>query len=1406
MKPNSFLNRNMSPGFLSHSWMSRRGVLIVSIALFQSSLFFQSAYGVAVSFNASDALGTTSFNTAGHWSSGAAPSAGNTYVVGAGLSLRTPSTAGNFTFAGDTLTISGASASLNYKGTGNATITVNDLQLGSGGTVANATSNTTATFAGNITLLSGGGIFDAVGDLTGNQRQLIVTANLTGSGALTIRSTGSPGGVVTLSGANSNTGPTGVSGVNTRLQVAKRASLYSGNSANWTAANITVNNTCALGLNVGGTGEFTESDLITLLSLGATTGGFQNGSFVAIDTSNAAGGNFTYGNTGNFIANTRGGANVIGLTKLGANTLTLISANTYTGATTITGGTLQIGNGGATGALSASSAITNNGALVVNLSNAVAQGTDFSSAAISGSGSLTQAGSGLLTLNAANTYTGATTVSSGTLSFSTLASGASAQNLGGGNAVNLGVASTSSGVLKYTGAAGTLDKNVNALGNGTNTIQNGGTGLLTLSGTLTKNGTILALNGGGSGINVTGAIVGSNSNSDLHVSGGLVTLSATNSYNGPTLVYGSGTLALGISNAIPSNSSLTLGDGTSAGVFNMAGYTNAIGSLAFGGGGGTVMMAASGTSAAQLSAAGTVALGSANTLDLSGMGTTAGLYKLISGSSLSGTFGTVSNLNGLYTLKYSGTELDAQHKARISLASGTNAANVHVGSQTVNFTIGNSAPSQSADLNYTLTGLSGSGTRVASAGSSAGTGTYTASAGVNSFNIVANDSNASNTGQSVAFSQTGYRYAAVNALSDVSLGNFHVGKSANTTSVSATNTAVSTDIYSEKLDLSGSTTGAATFGGGASLIAAGSSTSLTIGVTDTAGAHTGTVVLSATSDGNGTSNLGLSAVGSQTINVTGTGYRFASANTLGDVSFGNFHVGATLSTVLSATNTAVNDAYSEKLTVTGSATGVATVIGGTSQLAAGSSTGLTVGLANTAGAHSGTVVVGLTSDGAGTSGLGTTALTGTTINVTGTGYRLASANTLGDVSFGKFLTGTTLSTVLSATNTAASDGFSEKLTVSGSATGAASFSGSATVVAGSSTSLTVGLANTVGVHTGTVAVNLVSDGAGTSGLGTTALTGQTVNVSGTGYDRASLSQAQSTSGNTTTINLDNASGAYRAGATVSAVNLSQAQAGFSTSNFSSTTIASGTSAAVAQFDITNKLNGTYKGTLGYTAQNDASILGSGTGDLNGSIGLSVNVSSKTDSGAAQILAGGSYKDYGIDTSAALSAATGHTTTATILGGTNTNLTAVDLTMTLSNPALIHNSKYVSSNAVDVTGINGTMFVLQLTYDTNSNVGSDPYYIGWYDAALGHWVNAIGGNSNSNGTTDLFGSNAILGAYNASTDYHLGLYGFDSTTNTAWAVVDHNSEFAVIPEPSTWAMMVGGFGMLISLQRLRKKSS
>ncbi|NUH53360.1 autotransporter outer membrane beta-barrel domain-containing protein [Citrobacter portucalensis] len=85
--------------------------------------------------------------------------------------------------------------------------------------------------------------------------------------------------------------------------------------------------------------------------------------------------------------------------------------NTYTGSTTIAQtGTLQLGDGGNTGEVSAVSDIIDNGILAINRANTV-----LLNGVISGIGALQQIGGGITRLNGNNTYTGDTTVTNGTL-------------------------------------------------------------------------------------------------------------------------------------------------------------------------------------------------------------------------------------------------------------------------------------------------------------------------------------------------------------------------------------------------------------------------------------------------------------------------------------------------------------------------------------------------------------------------------------------------------------------------------------------------------------------------------------------------------------------------------------------------------------------------------------------------------------------------------------------------------------------------------------------------------------------------------------------------------------------------------------------------------------------------------
>lgn len=100
------------------------------------------------------------------------------------------------------------------------------------------------------------------------------------------------------------------------------------------------------------------------------------------------------------------------VTQAGAGTTVLTGASSYIGTTFIQAGTLQLGNNGATGTLTATSDVVNHGALTFHR-NIV---HEFS-APISGTGVVNHIGTGVATLLGINSYSGGTSVTAGALVF-----------------------------------------------------------------------------------------------------------------------------------------------------------------------------------------------------------------------------------------------------------------------------------------------------------------------------------------------------------------------------------------------------------------------------------------------------------------------------------------------------------------------------------------------------------------------------------------------------------------------------------------------------------------------------------------------------------------------------------------------------------------------------------------------------------------------------------------------------------------------------------------------------------------------------------------------------------------------------------------------------------------------------
>ncbi len=362
-----------------------------------------------------------------------------------------------------------------------------------------------------------------------------------------------------------------------------------------------------------------------------------------------------------------------------------------------------------------------------------------------------------------------------------------------------------------------------------------------------------------------------------------------------------------------------------------------------------------------------------------------------------------------------------------------------------------------------------------------------------------------------------YRKASAAGVpqSPLNIGQHHTGDYVYQ-SVTITNTAAA-DGYSEALDVSVTgISGAVGSVGSISLLAAGASSSaIAIGLlTASAGAETGQAVIVVQTDGTGTDANAALTLSTQTLNVTGSVYNYATASvgTASPIHFANHHVGDVVLQTVTLANAAAADGYSENLDASvASVTGGLSGQGSVSGLAAGaSSTAITLALGTaTAGAFSGTATLNLLSDGTGIDNLGTTVLTAQTIAATGTLYGYATASNVGSVNFGVVHVGSLASQALSLRNLAATGGYGENLDATiATATSGLSASGTVSGLAAgaASTALGVTLATaTAGVISGSATLALASDGGSIDGLGITQLSGQTIAVTGTVYNVATAS-------------------------------------------------------------------------------------------------------------------------------------------------------------------------------------------------------------------------------------------------------------------------------------------------------------
>ena len=448
--------------------------------------------------------------------------------------------------------------------------------------------NATTTYTGPTSVI--GGVL-SVGSLAGNNALSAsagATANVSG-GSLSLGSANNAGNLnfTATSGTIALTGLAG-SGSTTFAAAASIPTMSGGT--------VTVAGPAAIGTASGGTANL-NGPVATIASLGNASVNLGNATALTVGS-------------GSLVSGMIAGPGSLNLA--GPGTLTLAVSTGYTGGTTISAGTLQIGNGGTVGDIV--------GGAVDNSVLAFKRGGTYTFPGnISGSGSIVQSGSGTLILAGSNSYGGATTVTAGTLQFATLAalppttplsvaSGATinlngvnvtASAIGGSGVVALGTATltlndttttllsaqvTGPGSLIKSGP-GTLVLTASEGYSGGTTITGGtlqiGNGVASgsLAGNLLNNGQLAFDRTGTSSFG--GSITGSGSLATIGV--GLLSLAASNGYSGGTTVS-AGTLQLAAAGAYPAATPLNVAAGAT---FNLNGYACTVSGI---GGSGSVAL------------------------------------------------------------------------------------------------------------------------------------------------------------------------------------------------------------------------------------------------------------------------------------------------------------------------------------------------------------------------------------------------------------------------------------------------------------------------------------------------------------------------------------------------------------------------------------------------------------------------------------------------------------------------------------------------------------------------------------------------------------------------------------------------------------------------------------------------
>ena len=372
---------------------------------------------------------------------------------------------------------------------------------------ANTYTGGTAIDGGAVQVVADSNLGAATGPLSFNGGTLATTASFTSGRATTLNSGGgtfdvAPSTTLTMNGAIDGAGALGKSNAGTLVLAADNT--YIGDTT-ISAGTLQVGN--------GGT-------------TGSILGDVADSGTLAFDRSDTVSFPGVISGTGSVI-------------QAGTGTTILTGDSSYTGGTTISAGTLQLGDGGTTGSILGD--VADNGTLAFDRSDTVAF-----PGVISGSGGLAQIGPGTTTLTGANTYTGGTTISAGTLQLGNGGtSGSILGNVADSGALAFNRSDTVSfpgvisggGGLAQLGAGTTILTADNTFTGGTTisagTLQlgNGGTSG-SIVGNVADSGT-LAFNRSNT-VSFPGVISGTGSVSQ--VGSGMTVLTGTNSYGGATTV------------------------------------------------------------------------------------------------------------------------------------------------------------------------------------------------------------------------------------------------------------------------------------------------------------------------------------------------------------------------------------------------------------------------------------------------------------------------------------------------------------------------------------------------------------------------------------------------------------------------------------------------------------------------------------------------------------------------------------------------------------------------------------------------------------------------------------------------------------------------------------------------------